>query len=355
MTFRLSYVACGLGALLLSGVLVRTRTVGSGPVDAKVAPEPVDPHALPTVAFEATSVDLGEVMQDATHPCTFKISNKGKGVLRVLELKTCCGCTASAESQEVLPGHSCRLDVNIMAKTSGRIQKTVRVRTNDPKVPVVTLQIQATVKPNFIFEPPSLEFGNVGRGQESTRQIIVRAADGKPFAIKSLSLSHAGFGATTSPLQDGQPGYRIHVKFDTSLNSGPFYATLTLHHDRTGIPPATYILRGSLEGSVRLHPPSLFLGTILKDQRLPSKTVMLQNLSRVPIEVTNINTGGPDLQASTRGLVPGRTMEIQFSVSDTRVPGRYSRKVLITTSESQIPLETTLTWVVRKDIANAAP
>src|SRR5262245_38914236 len=77
--------------------------------------------------------DFGMVEQGAAVQHQFALKNKGRGMVRIEDARSSCGCTVAAgDGKLVRPGEiswvSVRLDT---AALSGRTAKTVTVRTSD--------------------------------------------------------------------------------------------------------------------------------------------------------------------------------------------------------------------------------
>lgn len=94
--------------------------------------------------------DLGSVPADDHVPCKFAIRNAGSGPLTITEVKPGCGgCVEilSYPTRPLDPGQQGNIEVALLTKKlSGRVQKQLAVRSNDPRRPTMVLTIQAHVK-----------------------------------------------------------------------------------------------------------------------------------------------------------------------------------------------------------------
>ena len=77
----------------------------------------------------------------------FKIVNQGNSTLEIQDIKTSCGCTAAIiDNKSIKPGKDGTLKVQLNTKGhSGKMVRTVTIKTNDPKEPTTTLTISADV------------------------------------------------------------------------------------------------------------------------------------------------------------------------------------------------------------------
>jgi hypothetical protein len=334
-------------------------TAPNAPAPAAHVPAPPAPPAAPPpdagpparLVFQSTQVDFGEMSQgqEATH--AFAFDNKGEGILRIHNVSTSCGCTAALpEVRELPPGGSSQLKVTFKSGNfNGAVSKTVTVNSNDPTQPAAVLHIRANVKPVFVFEPAMLNLGNIPRGQESVHDVTVRDAKGTPFEIKQLIVSHPDLKADVLPAEGGDGSVRrFRVALKTSGNPGPFFGNVSVRTDRPDAPVPAFIVQGTVQGQVRLWPPSVFLGQVKEDQSFPAQRVTLENAGKEPVEIRSVDTGDPGIRATVTPLTPGFKYQIEIAVERKPPPGRFERTMKVATSDSELPLTVMLSGVVRK-------
>ncbi|HEY2944819.1 MAG TPA: DUF1573 domain-containing protein [Vicinamibacteria bacterium] len=105
--------------------------------------------AGPHIAVEPPSFDFGKAVQSKTLQKEFSIRNLGDADLVLDSVTTSCGCTvAEGYSKVVKPGASTRLLVSLQTRTtSGKLQKSVLIKSNDPAKGLYELKLEATVAP----------------------------------------------------------------------------------------------------------------------------------------------------------------------------------------------------------------
>ncbi len=101
-------------------------------------------------AAENWVVNLGEIAPDARFEQDFTLSNIGTAELVIEDTSASCGCTAATVGDTNLgPGESTTLRVGYDPRVNqeqGRfVQKQVRIKSNDPLVPLVEFTITADV------------------------------------------------------------------------------------------------------------------------------------------------------------------------------------------------------------------
>jgi hypothetical protein len=92
--------------------------------------------------------NFGERRPDETIEHTFVLANTGWEPLEIREVQSSCGCmTAKVSLLHLAPGERVAVPISIALKGSqGKIQKTILVRSNDPKQPNLVLTVTGTVR-----------------------------------------------------------------------------------------------------------------------------------------------------------------------------------------------------------------
>lgn len=103
----------------------------------------------PTIACDKPSQYLGKLVYAKKYPLTFVIQNKGSKPLVIQEVKPSCGgCVKVIDfpKEGILPSDSGVIRVALLTdKLKGAVEKTVLVRSNDPKTPLFVLRLRADV------------------------------------------------------------------------------------------------------------------------------------------------------------------------------------------------------------------
>jgi hypothetical protein len=107
-----------------------------------------DDAPAPRIKVEPESFDFGNVLPDKTLRKEFTIRNFGNAPLELENVSTTCGCTAAiAGTKRIEPGGSTPLRVTFQTRRfSGKVERRVLVRSNDPKTPLLEVKLGATVE-----------------------------------------------------------------------------------------------------------------------------------------------------------------------------------------------------------------
>ena len=101
----------------------------------------------PKIYFPEITHDFGKVENGKVVDYNFKIVNQGSSVLNIKDIQTSCGCTAAlVSSKSIKPGEDGTVKVQLNTKGhTGKMVRTVTIKSNDPKQPTSTLTIFAEV------------------------------------------------------------------------------------------------------------------------------------------------------------------------------------------------------------------
>jgi hypothetical protein len=119
------------------------------------AAAPGEEPSGPRIRVEPGAFDFGDTLPEKTLRREFTIRNFGDADLVLEGVSTSCGCTAALPAKTRLgPGGSTPLRVTFETRRySGRIEREVLVRSNDPKTPVLRVRVTATVGPAPASKP----------------------------------------------------------------------------------------------------------------------------------------------------------------------------------------------------------
>jgi Protein of unknown function (DUF1573) len=104
--------------------------------------------AAPRIRVEPDGFDFGRAQQNKTLRKEFTLRNFGDAELVIDGVTTTCGCTAAITADKrVEPGGSTQLRVTLETRSyTGKVERQVLVRSNDPETPLLALKVSATVE-----------------------------------------------------------------------------------------------------------------------------------------------------------------------------------------------------------------
>jgi hypothetical protein len=153
----------------------------------------------------------------------FAFVNRGTTAIRILDVKTSCGCVASSASkEEVAPGGKGEIVVTFAyGDRVGQQEKSVVVKTDDPAEPVKVLTFRVFI-PQLVQIEPVLLLWRIGETPEP-----------KKMAVKVQSGAEIGGLRATSSSEE------IDVRLEKEKTDGQY--SLVVTPKRTDAPQTAFI------------------------------------------------------------------------------------------------------------------
>jgi hypothetical protein len=125
----------------------------------------------PILQISDREVDFGRVEQFSTLEHQVLLGNEGDAPLRILKVETSCGCTVAIPSDSVVfPGRETKLNVTFQTKdVSGKQEKRIVLRTNDPAEPTVNIMVRADVRTLVRLSEDLVSFETIQLGSATKR------------------------------------------------------------------------------------------------------------------------------------------------------------------------------------------
>ena len=133
------------GAVTVAFLLALTMPAAAQDPVATAAPANA---AVPRIVVEPAMFDFGKAQQEKTLEKEFRVRNLGAADLVIEEVVTTCGCTvAEGYAKVVKPGGSTPLRVKLQTRnSSGKLARSVLVKSNDPSGRPVEIKVEALVE-----------------------------------------------------------------------------------------------------------------------------------------------------------------------------------------------------------------
>jgi limonene-1,2-epoxide hydrolase len=152
------------------------------------------------ITFEKKIFDFGEVGPETKNNCEFKFTNTGKGILKIKEVHSTCGCTvAELDRMEYLPGESGAIKVSYIASNKPGLAIKhiyVYIDIDNEKVPKVQLTIRANMVVKLKIEPDRLR---LSFKDANVPDIKISSVNKEPFAITGFKSTNGSITAEYDP------------------------------------------------------------------------------------------------------------------------------------------------------------
>lgn len=153
----------------------------------------------PRIKFDQVVYDFGDVSPGTKHIGQYKFSNTGDALLKVTNVRCCCGSSCKVAKYEYAPGEGGAVELEFHSSTEpGLTRRQLYVSSNDPQSPEVTLTVKANIVRMVDVEPKRLKLvlkqDNAGCGD-----ITLTSLDGKPFSITGIQSTANAIKADFDP------------------------------------------------------------------------------------------------------------------------------------------------------------
>ncbi len=195
----------------------------------------------PKASAQITEYNFGDIKQGDVVSYDFKIMNNGGDILKIIDIRASCGCTAAQpDKKELKPGETTTIKVTFNSKgRKGAQIKTVRVITNDPEKSDINFVIRCNIlvdenKANasgaLLYLPETqFNFGKVKEGTtvSHTFELVNKGSD--VLNIKDIRTSCGCTAAlvSSSTLKPGEKG-TLKVDLDTKGRQGKMSRTISI-------------------------------------------------------------------------------------------------------------------------------
>lgn len=213
------------------------------------------------IAFDEPVHDFGKVVVGEVLHHTFAFTNLDAEPLELKEVRSSCGCTASAGwSKRVEPGQSGIIPIELhTAGLNGAVSKPVTVRFVDTNKPNATLQVKANVWHPLKATPASAGLRVVG-GNVSNVVSVVRIVNNEEGPV-TLSEPESDQPAIAAELKTIEPGrtFELLVKPVAPLGSGNVFGKINLRTSSTNMPVLTISAWILNQAPVVVVPPQILV------------------------------------------------------------------------------------------------
>ena len=121
--------------------------------------------SLPIIYMSEDDFNFGEVLQGELVTYDFKIKNTGNSNLLIADARGSCGCTVpKCPTTPIMPGEKGTMKVRYDTKRTGRISKTVTVKSNANNG-TITLKVVGHINANQAPEAMPANTGGPVMGQ----------------------------------------------------------------------------------------------------------------------------------------------------------------------------------------------
>jgi hypothetical protein len=288
----------------------------------------------PSAVAESPLYDFGTVINGVTVKHIFKIRNAGTAPLILGAVQTSCGCTAAQPTKtNIAPGEESAIAVTFDTRSDhGAATRVVTVATNDPKHQQLTLTLKGDVKVQVEADPSPLAFGNVKRGTEASKEVLISPAPGiNGLTVGPIVNANRDIKVTQHPRADGKPGAALTI---TALGSMPAGAFTDLVKVTTNRQPLEIAVFGTVLGDIVLNPPQVSFG-IVGHHASATQFVRLTNSGGRNVNVLALSSTNQAVTAAIEQITPGKEYRITLQLRSNTPDGALRGSIAIKTDDPE--------------------
>ena len=263
-----------VGNMVLSAVVL-FASVAAIPAQAQSSGEP-------KLVLSADSWDFGTVYHLAKREFDLTVKNEGDADLRILEVKSSCGCTVAQPGKYVLaPGES--TPINIAYNTRGKDGKAgarLTLRTNDKSNAERIFRITGFVKHAVEMTPKyGVSFRALGSDETHTEEVRLVNLEAEPMHPKLAAPPPDWLSAEMKEIKPGQE-YTLVLTTKPPIAQRMVSKSLEISTGVQNEPRVDLSVSYRVIDRVNLLPPAIYVGTD-KDTR-SVRSVQVQYYGRDP-------------------------------------------------------------------------
>ncbi|MBL7648684.1 MAG: DUF1573 domain-containing protein [Candidatus Hydrogenedentes bacterium] len=163
-----------------------------------------EPMQVSIIRLETNDLDLGTVKNDQIHHHKLKVFNDGKMPLKITKIDTTCACTMGnipPERATIQPGEESWIDVTLDPdRVPGfSSHKILTITSTDPAQPQVTVDVRASIEPEYYIETEELVLGEFNKGDVVERRVRFRQIQDAPANVTGVEVLTVGPRAPRIP------------------------------------------------------------------------------------------------------------------------------------------------------------
>jgi hypothetical protein len=227
------------------------------------------------IVLDSEEHDFGTCKQGEALRHEFTLQNAGRMPVKIVEVKTSCGCLVAAQvvGSTVPPGDKLALPVGF---TTGGAQETasagvlVGYRKGDeptdagePKY--VHLKVRASILPDYRISPREVDFGLVDGLAVQQVDRVIRVEPVAVADVKLLEASSSNPFLHVQVLPKDSHGCVVQVKVSLDVSgftqSRPFTGSVVFSTDSKRVPKAVVEVKGQYQAPVEIQPDAIVIAS----------------------------------------------------------------------------------------------
>jgi hypothetical protein len=193
------------------------------------------------------------------------------------------------------------------------------------------MTMQGIVKKQVEAQPGEISFGNVKKGTEYTRELVVNDLNpGRgPFQVGPVSNSNSSIKVVQEKRPDGKPGALLKVSLLKTMPMGPFDDSIKITTNRV---PLQVDVFGAVTGDLNVDPAQVSFGLVPRGQDVV-RIFKLSNQGPHPVKVLEVASSSPAVAATAEPVTPGKEYKVTVTLKHGTPDGQLRGDLTIKTDD----------------------
>jgi hypothetical protein len=296
----------------------------------------------PQAAFETTERDLGTIPAWEKAEARFPLRNTGGAILHLLDVHGECGCLTPEYPRQLAPGQAGEIRVTFEPQPTwhGKMEKHVRVKTDDPRRGEIALTLKAEVTPLIAIEPQNPVVLLYRRGAVERREVRLIPRPGSGTTLSSPTTDSPAVKATLDPPVPGDPrrAYRLQLVIGPYDRPGDLQSTVQVATTEPRLPLVPVSVVAQAPAGPVISPLRLYLPSLRADEAGKALSHLQVFTRSGRLRLLGVETGDPALSADIKESTPGRYYDVTLRYTGGWKAGRVGGNLRLRTDDPRDPV-----------------
>jgi hypothetical protein len=251
--------------------------------------------------FPQNRHDFGLVPRGAKLKYDFLLVNRLTEPVTILGLRPSCGCTSGKASASVVePGQSAVIEAQMDTRNFVGAKSTVlyvTLMTSSGREAEAGLGITAQILSDIVFNPGSIDFGTVVRGQAPTQVLTIDRINAEGWRFERMVSGSRVINAqlVETGRKGGAVSYTLSVSLKPEAPAGPVRDEIRLISNDPETPSIPILVTASVRGDLTAAPSVLALGQVDSSASVQGRFIVRGSR---PFTIQSIEGAGDGFSAS---------------------------------------------------------
>jgi hypothetical protein len=243
--------------------------------------------------FEVREHDFGVVVRGSQQQFRFEFTNLYEEDVHIERVRSSCGCTSpSIEKSLVSTFQKSAILATFNTRTlQGPQGATLTVVFDKPFRAEVRLQVKGSIRTDVVFQPGSVQFGDVVLGSPVERMIAIQHAGADNWEIRDVRSVNSFYKVflKNRTVTGGRVDYQLLVQLTGKAPAGYLNDQLILVTNDLKDRELRLAVEGRITSPLTISPASLLMGPVAPGESISRKLVVRGNK---PFRILKVSSDG---------------------------------------------------------------